>query len=251
MVCDRDQMTRLRTLFMHADPRVRLEAIEAVGTLGDGGTLLGALVDHLNPAESNEAVRSAAWGALCRILERQPAETRLEWAGRLKDLPGRQIEYLIALVDDFAAANPVPAQLDETRELLARLLRAHGRYTESVRHLQELYGAKTAADEVGAGEVGVLLLDSLLRNGQYSERIDRLLPELANRGDDVRAAVVRTVTAYLEEAMQTDNSPELAALAERFRRACAGSCGQPFDDYLDGVVRRMTPPPTTGPADQP
>ena len=251
-VCDRDQLSRLRALFMHADPRVRLEAIEAVGTLGDGETPLEALVNHLNAAaEANEAVRSAAWGAFCAILERQPPETRLEWAGRLQDLPGLQIEYLTAVVEDFASAGPVPAQLDEARELLARLLRAQGRYAESVRHLQELYASGSDGDGTGAGEVGVLLLDSLLRNGQYSERIDRLLPELAQRGDDVRAAVVRTVTAYLDEAMQTDNSPELAALAERLRRACAGSCGQAFDDYLADAIGRSTPPPTTGPADQP
>jgi len=249
-VQDRSQMDRLRALFLHADPRVRLRAMEAVGVLDAGESPLEVLVGHLNPAtESNEEVRSAAWGAFCKILKPLPAAIRLKWAARLKDLPGRHIEYLSALVGDYASANPVPAQLNEARELLALLLREQKRYAESVRHLQELYDALSAAGAPRAGELGLLLLDSMLRNGQYSGRIDQLLPDLAKRGDHVKAKVAAIITAYLEEAKQGDRGPEVAVLAERMRRACQGSYGQSLDDYLTDVVHQLTPRPTTGPAD--
>ncbi len=246
---DRSQLSRLRTLCLHSDPAVRLQAIEAVGTLGDGENALEVLVNHLNvAAETNEAVRSAAWIAFGKILKRQPAETRLKWVARLKDLPGRQIEYLSALAEDWASANPVPAQLHEARELLARLLRAQGRYAESVRHLQELYTPLAAGDDPRSGEIGILLLDSLLRNGQPNERLDSLLPELAKHGEEVRAGVVRTISAYLDEAQQRNDDPELAATVPRLQGACAGLYGQAFDDYLERVVRQLPPPLTTGPA---
>ena len=244
-------MNRLRDLFLHADPRVRRRAIEAVGALGDGESPLEALVNHLNVAtESNEAVRSAAWDAFCTILQRQSAETRLEWADRLKDLPGRQIEYLTALVDDFTSANPVPAQLDEARDLLIRLLREQGRYAESVRHLQERYAALSANGDPRAGKVGVMLLDSRLRNGQHNQRINQLLSELASHADDTKAAVVQTVKTYLDTVIQDGDGPELEALVQRLRLACAGLYGQPFDRYLEEVIHSLTAPPTTGPAER-
>ncbi|MFH0980587.1 MAG: HEAT repeat domain-containing protein [Planctomycetota bacterium] len=247
-VQDRDQLNRLRTLFLHADARVRLQAMEAVGVLGDGEGPLEALLNPLNVAtEPNEAVRSAAWVAFCRILKRQPADARLKWVGRLKDLPGRQIEYLSALVEDFASANPVPGQLGEVRAQLARLLREQKRYAESVRPLQELYTPLSAGGDSRAGEFGVLLLDSLLRDGQHSERIEQLLPELAKHGDDVKAEVVRTITAYMNETMAGNANPELAVLAGRLREACNGLYGQRFDDYLTGVVHQLAAPPSSGP----
>lgn len=250
-VQDREQMERLRGLLLHADPQVRREAIEAVGTLAEDESPLEALANHLNVAtESNETVRSAAWTAFRRVLKREPAEIRLKWVGRLKDLPNRQIEYLTALVEDFAQASPKPAQLNEAREMLARLLREQERYAESIRHLQGLYAVLCAGGDPHAGEIGVLLLDSMLRNGQRSERIEQLLSDLARCGDDVKAGVVRTITDYLRESVQANDAPELATLADRLRRACHGLYGQPFDDHLDSVLHELTPPPTTKPADQ-
>ena len=249
-VQDRSQMDRLRALSLHADPRVRLRAIEAVGVLDEGEGPLEALVSHLNVAtESNEDVRSAAWGAFCKILKRQPAVTRLKWAGRLADLPGRQIEYLSALVQDFTSANPVPVQLNEARESLARLLREHRRYAESARHLQELYDALAAGKDPRAGELGVLLLDSMLRNGPHAERLDQLLLDLAELGDHVKAEATATITSYFADVTRDEADPEVTALAQRIRRACHGSYGQGLDDHLADVVNRLAPRPTTHPAD--
>ncbi|MCP4594418.1 MAG: HEAT repeat domain-containing protein, partial [bacterium] len=153
-------------LCQHADARVRLEAIRALGALGEGQRALEALMNHLNPiTEPRDTVRDAAWEALNRILRSTPAETRLQWAGRLKDLPARQIDYLTTLVDEFANASPEPVQLHQARDLLARLLYGQGRYAEAVRHLQDLYTSLKASDDPTCGEVGVLLLSARLRNG--------------------------------------------------------------------------------------
>ncbi|MCK4659152.1 MAG: hypothetical protein KAV82_06480, partial [Phycisphaerae bacterium] len=250
-VQDDSRMNRLRGLFLHPDARVRLQAIEAVGILGDGEAPLETLANHLSLAtESNEAARSAAWEAFCKILKRQPAETRLRWADRLKELPGRRIEYLTILVDDLAVANSVPDQLNEARRRLALLLREQKRYAESARHLQELYASLPGGDDLRAGEVGVLLLDSLLRNGHSSTRLETLLPELAVLGEDTRAEVVRTITVFLNEAMPGKPDPNLAALAEQLRQAGAGLYGPAFDEFLGEVITKSTPAPTTGPAKQ-
>lgn len=250
-VQDRSQVDHLRTLFLHTDPRVRLRAIEAVGVLGDGESPLEALANHMNVAtEPNEAVRWVAWEAFCKILQRQPAETRLRWVDRLKDLPERKTDYLTALVQNFASANPVPAQLGEARERLALLLREQGRYAESVRYLQECYAAMSAESDPRAGEMGVLLLDSMLRNGQHAERIDQLLAELAKQKDDVKTHVTETIKTYVNGHAQGNADPELVTRVQRLQRACAGLYGQSLDDYLDDAVRRLVPPPTTAPANQ-
>ena len=245
-VQDRGQLVRLRTLCGHSDAAVRLQAMEAVGVLGEGDGSLEVLAGHLNAAvEPNEAVRTAAWNAFGKLLKREPAENRLKWAARLKDVPARQIEYLSGLVDDFSAASPVPPQIDEARELLVRLLRAQARYAECVRHLQEIHAAAVARGDARAGESGLLLLDAMLRGGQTGERLDQLLAELAKLGADTQTGVTRTVTAYLDEAVQRNDDPGLAAVLQRLRHACEGRFGAPFDEYLHGIARQLVPTTTS------
>ncbi|MCP4592255.1 MAG: hypothetical protein GY842_16095, partial [bacterium] len=206
----------------------------------------------LNPiTEPRDTVRDAAWEALNRILRSTPAETRLQWAGRLQDLPARQIDYLTTLVDEFANASPEPVQLHQARDLLARLLYGQERYAEAVRHLQDLYTSLKASDDPTCGEVGVLLLSARLRNGQHGERIRQLLAELANQPDAVRVEVVRAITTFLDEALQADPGPELVELVAQLQEACSGSYGPSLDERLNLLMGEFRPPPDTPPATQP
>ena len=131
-VRDGSRIDRIFALASSNDARVRCRAFEALGVLGGAPAHLEATVSRLSPAtEPSEAVRQAAWGAFCSILQGRPVQVRLEWAARLKDFPEREEAYLKDLTADLAGLQPPPAELDAARRQLAELYDAQGRFAES------------------------------------------------------------------------------------------------------------------------
>ena len=244
---DRSQLARIRTLMGHADPRVRTQAIEAIGSLGGDVADLEALLSRLSAAgEPNEPARAASWSAFCRLIKNKSADVRLVWAERLKELPELHIEYMVALVESLSASASPGPELWEAKDQLATLLLAQKRYTEATRCLEELFDRRTADGAASSVETGLRLLDATLRSGKQ-DRLDVLLPRLALLGETARTGVVSTISAYLGDAMKGTDNSELGELVSRIERASGTLYGEDFRKYLNGVRERLAVPATESP----
>ncbi|MCH8966641.1 MAG: HEAT repeat domain-containing protein [Planctomycetes bacterium] len=200
---DRSKLARLRDHVAHADPLVRLGAVEAVGHLGREDADLECLLPRLNPThEGDELVREAAWEAVRTLLKSRPIARRIEAAQRLRDLPELEIAYLQDLAESLSNANGDVANLEIIHQRLATVRLSRGEYAEATVHLRELYQIQRARpDEVGL-ETGLRWLDAALR-GFPQQDVAEVIKQLSPHED---APIAARIIERVEEYIQPDES---------------------------------------------
>ncbi len=223
------KLPRLRTLTAHADPRVRLEAIEAVGAMGSEEADLERLLARLDPlVENTEFVRDAAWRGFRSHLSRRPLVDRIQAVDRLRDRPELEIRYLEELVDSLPASNGKTAEREGVLDRLGAVLAEQGRHAEAVVHLQALFAALSARSASSTISCGGRVLASMLRSGPHPQLAKFVVTLAAESPSDIaQATVVNTVRDYLDAID-------------------AGA----MDDRTESVLRALQaiPPATLGPA---
>jgi HEAT repeat protein len=196
----RSKLPRLRTLMGHADPRVRLAAIDAVGQLGREQADLEGLLTRLNPAiEANALARDAAWRGFRQVAATWSMDDRISAADRLRDLPELQIRYLEELADALSSVNGDTDQLEKVLDRLAGGLVASGRYEEAVAPLRALFDLQAARSDASTPGTGLRLLNATMR-GPSEAGLATLITRLAALSPDeaFHGRIAETVGSYLE-----------------------------------------------------
>ncbi len=247
---DTTKIARIRTLCSHADPRVRLAAVEAIGVLGNHDDDLAVLQNRLTPPlESNELVRQAAWKGWQTIVAGRPIADRVRAAERLRDFSQLETEYLRNLAQTLATTSNHTTSLQTVRERLVTILTSAGKYGEAVPYLRELFDGYTARSDAAAWPTGLRLLEAILQTpGQQglAELIQRL--SQSAQGDSQKAKIVETVRKYVD-------SPAMATNPDRARRLRAdlgtiepSTVGDGWTDLLSILDARLSAAGTNGPA---
>jgi hypothetical protein len=202
------------------------------------------MTDHDEPA------REAAWVGFLRLMKARPLAQQLEWSERLRDLPEAQIRFLLALENEVAARDTQPADLEAIQRRLGAALASQGQYAEAVGQLQSLYASLSQRNDPGAFDVGLLLLEAMLK-GQLDGDALALIEQLASAAPEESAKqhIVERVTAYFD-------APEVAGDTDRTRSLLAQLCetpipelGQPWSELLSRIEERLQPTEETQEAD--
>lgn len=234
---DLSKLPRMRTLTAHADPLVRLEAIEAVGQLGRELADLERLSTRLNPAEEpNERVRGSAWRGLQAFSSRRPLSERIKVADLLRDTPDLEVRYLEWLADTFPPANSHPEGLQGVLGRLATVLVSLGRHAEAVPHLRSLYDIRIASPGGDPFPAGLRLLDAMLR-GETNVNLPALVQQLAETATDAdsKARLVSVVASYLDSDQAPLSIERRRALLKELRAVPADSLSPEWTELLDRV----------------
>ncbi len=245
-VNDTSKLPRLRALTAHADPRVRLAAIEAVGQLGREEADLESLLTRLNPTiETNELAREAAWRGFRTLLGNRSVGDRFEAAQRLRDLPDLEIEYLEELADALSGVNGDPDDQEAVLDRLAAVLVNEGRYDEAIGHLEALYDRQVTRSDPGATACGLRLLNTMLRSSAVSEAADLVQQLAASAGDNAaRARIIETVGDYLQSPDMTGNPQRARRLLDDLRSVSTEVLGDAWIQLLETADRRLDPDDT-------
>ena len=231
---DQSKLPRLRTLMAHAEPLVRLEAIEAVAQLGREDADLERLLMRLNPAtETNDLARDAAWRGFRQFLSARPAAERVKAAEQLRDLPDLEIRYLEELAGALAASAPNASDLTTVFDRLGTALVLRGRHGEAIPYLKSLYDARLAASDPGAPDAGLRLLAATIRAGAPPATAD-LIRLLAQSADDAgKSKIVDVVRDYLESPAEANGGERLQSLRTELKGLPAGLLPLPWPNVLD------------------
>ncbi|MFQ5414389.1 MAG: HEAT repeat domain-containing protein, partial [Phycisphaerae bacterium] len=238
---DRSRMARLRVLLGYGDEVVRVAAIDAVGRLGRDDEDLGGLLQRMNPAiEPSAVAREAAWGAFRALAGLRPVDKQIAWAARLRDFPGRELAYLLALEDTVAGRSGATADREAVRDAAAAALVADGQHVEAATRLREIYAARTARGDATAFETGLRLLAAELRSPPAG-RLAALVDALARAAPDDagRARVVETVGAYLDADGDTAAVDRVRAVLAELRGVDGGPLGGRWTALLARVSARL------------
>jgi HEAT repeat protein len=232
-VGDGSKVARCRTLMSHADPRVRLAAIEAVARLGREDADLETLLARVNAAvEPNELAREAAWRGCRQLLVERPVEERVRAIDRLREMPELAIRYMDELAASLAAASNNLAELDAVRDRLSAALVQAGRSAEAVPHLRELYAMRIARGDGSAAAVGLRWLEALLKSPSPAGCAE-LIVRLAETSDEssVKGEIVRMVGPYLEGTGNAE-APGARRLLAELRAVPADLLGDSWGELL-------------------
>lgn len=242
---------RLVALVAHTDPRVREAAAKAMGKLGGEPAHLEALMRHLNPpGETNDAVRAEAWNGWREILAREPAEERLRWADRLREMPDRQQTYLEGLVRELSSHNPAPPELAGARERLATLLMARGDAVAALQIWQRLLAGQEAADDASAATVRVHVLTAAAAAGRW-ELVAEMLTRLATAPDDVRGRAADEAAKAITDRLNKGDLDGLRALPAALEPVDLTPYKAELHTAVGAAKKKLAEPPpapTTAPA---
>jgi HEAT repeat protein len=241
-VQDATRMPRLRRHVSHADPLVRLAAIEAIGQLGKEDADLESILPRLNPrTESSEIAREAAWRSFLLLLQNRPPRVRIQAADLLRDVPDREAGYLIALAEDLAVANADPSDLETLWDRIGALLVTQGKFSEAVPYLRKLFSARAMRRDPTAADLGLRLLDALLRTTSFANAPDLIeqLAGMASEDEYMKTRIIETVAQCL-------NSPEMVAdptrtyeVVNELRVVPRDRLGPEWNRLLDRVATRL------------
>jgi HEAT repeat protein len=251
------KLPRLRDLTSHEDLAVRLAAIQAVGDLGrddiDAECLLARMTDHDEPA------REAAWAGFLNLMKALPLAQQLEWSDRLRDLPDAQIRFLLVLENEVTARNTQPADLEAVQRRLGAALASQGQYAEAVSQLQSLYASLSRRNDPGAFDVGLLLLEAMLK-GRLDGDALALIEELASAApeESAKQRIVERVSAYFDAPGVVTDLDRMEGLLAQLRQKPMPELGRPWSELLSRVEERLQPQEeareseagTTTPADE-
>ncbi len=251
VVEDRANLERIIALTGHSDPRVRAVALRAVGKLGGEPAHLEVLLSRLNPAtESNEGVRAAAWEAWQPLVDRKPAADQLQWADRLREVPERYVEYLLAIVTREAGHNPPSAELAEGRRRLATYYGEVGNHAAALPFWQQLYAQLLATSDPQADDVAIQVLTTALAAAQHAV-VTEILTQLATAKPSVKARASRTVADFINAQKPLLEPAALMAVVEAVAAAPLSEYDEAFRTFIADVRKSIVlpqPVPTTAPA---
>jgi len=240
---DASCLDRLVALVGHTDPRVREAAARAWGNLGSEAAHLEALMRHLSPpGETNDAVRAEAWNGWREMLARKPAEDRLRWADRLREMPDRQQAYLEELVRELSGHNPAPPELAASRERLATLLMARGDAAAALQIWQRLLAGTEAADDASAGNVRVHVLTAAAASGRY-ELVAEMLIRLAGAPDEVRGAAADETAKAISDRLNKGDLDGLRALLAALEPVDLDPYKPELHTAVGAAKKRLAEPP--------
>jgi len=212
-VGDLSKLPRLRTLTAHAEPRVRIEAIEAISQLGNEDADLEVLLARLGlAAEPNESVREAAWRGFRQLTSKRSLPERIRAADRLREMPDLSIKYLEELAAALATNGNHTAELDTVRDRLAATLAEANKHTEATVYLRALYESRLARGDDAARAIGLRWLESSLRNSN-PQSASEVIIRLAEASDaaPVKGEIVRIVAQYLETITDAERGRKLVS----------------------------------------
>lgn len=228
------KLSRVRTLMSHAEPLVRLEAIETVAQLGREDADLERLITRLNPAtETNDLARDAAWRGLQQFLATRPVSERVKAAERLRELPDLEIRYLEELAGVLAPSTGSQDDLLTVLDRLGSVLTALGRYGEAVPYLKSLYDVHVATSDPGAFEVGQRLLAATLRGGTPTAAADLIRSFSRGASDEGKSKIVDVVREYMAAPPSPENAERLQALRTQLKSLPADLLPGPWPGILD------------------
>ncbi len=242
-VGDSSKLPRIRTLMAHADPRVRLAAIEAAGHLGREDADVEALLSRLNPAvESNDSARDAAWRGFRQLVGKRAIPDRIRAAERLREMPDLSVKYLDELAGILATSGDHAAELDAVRDRLATTLVAAGKDAEAVPHLRALYEMRLTRADGAAQATGLRWLESALRssNPQGTAEVIVRLGE-ATGAEPVKAEIIRTVAQYLETPAAVADADRSRKLLAELRTVPSDLLGDPWTQLLQRFAAQLEP----------
>ncbi len=242
-VGDSSKLPRIRTLMAHADPRVRLAAIEAAGQLGREDADVEALLSRLNPAvESNDSAREAAWRGFRQLVGKRAIPDRIRAAERLREMPDLSVKYLDELAGILATSGDHAAELDAVRDRLATTLVAAGKDGEAVPHLRALYEMRLTRADGAAQATGLRWLESVLRspNPQGAAEVVVRLGE-ATGAEPVKVEIIRTVAQYLEIPAAVADADRSRKLLAELRTVPSDLLGDPWTQLLQRFAAQLEP----------
>jgi len=242
-VGDSSKLPRIRTLMAHADPRVRLAAIEAAGQLGREDADVEALLSRLNPSvESNDSARDAAWRGFRQLVGKRAIPDRIRAAERLREMPDLSVKYLDELAGILATSGDHAAELDAVRDRLATTLVAAGKDGEAVPHLRALYEMRLTRADGAAQAAGLRWLESALRspNPQGAAEVIVRLGE-ATGAEPVKAEIIRTVAQYLETPAAVADADRSRKLLAELRTVPSDLLGDPWTQLLQRFAAQLEP----------
>lgn len=244
------KLDRVRELSSHADPHVRLAAIETISALGSGDADLEALQARLAPSsESNELVRSAAWEGWQSFVAERPVAERVRAAEKLREIPDLEGEYLVELVRTLSASSNHRAELEAVRQRIVQVLTLAGKYSEAAPHLRDLYEGYAARSDPQAWTIGLRWLDTILQTpGQQglAELITRLCQ--ATQDEALRSKVVDTVRQYVDSPAMLNDPDRSRRLLADLQSINAGSVGDGWTELLAMLDARVKTAAVSGPA---
>jgi HEAT repeat protein len=220
---DTSKLARLRSLTEHADPIVRLAAVQALAELGSENADLERLLTRLNPSnESNGPVREAAWTGFREYMSRRGVGERIQAADRLRDLPELMVRYLSELADSMAPTNGNTSDLATVLDRLGVALMNQGKYTEAATRLRQLFEIRSGTGYPDTFDVGLRWLRATLRAKSptgLSEFVARLFG-LAGDGE-ARERIVNEVRQVIELPSFSEDPIRARAILNELRMVTA------------------------------
>jgi len=210
--------TRMRALSAHADPLIRLAAVEALGELAAEDVDLESLLTRLNPSiESSDTVRDAAWRSVRGLLAVKPVAEQIEAAARLREVPELEIAFLTDLAQRLSPNNGHATDLDMVYDRLGTLQFVTGRYADAAKNLRSLYEVRAAIPTKERVSAGIRWLDALLRIPGYPQLGDGIDYLARSFAKESRPRIVDTVNAYVDSLPQASTGDQHARLEEELR----------------------------------
>lgn len=251
---DASKLPRVRSLVGHNDPRIRLAAVDAVGSLGRENADLESIFSHLNPAqESDEAVRQAAWKSFRQFLSRRPMEERIAAARRLREWPDLETQYTEQLANVLATAGEYNENLETLRDRLAILAIKAGKYEEAIPHLRELYAMRFGHQDPRAVDDGIRWINAVLKSPEM-QNLSQVVVRVGEGSSDpsIRNRVVDAIRDYVEATDLTVDTKRSARLLIELRSVNKELFGDAWTKLLAEIEAKSKPPtpaqtPSPGP----
>lgn len=248
MLGDISKKPRFRSLASHADPRVRLAAVEALGKLGREDADLEPLLTRMNPTiEPNELVRDAAWRAFRDTLAQRSVRDRIRTAERLRDVPDLETKYLAELIASLSASGEDGPELDELRDRLSTILVAAGRPAEALPHLRDLYEAAASRSRPDAAAIGIRWLEAALHSPTH-QGVGEVVTRLAQAGTDDtwKTKIMDTIARYFESADAIADADRTRRLVVDLRSVSAELLGERWKTLIAEWTVRFEVPGARG-----
>lgn len=249
------KVARLRVLVAHADPSVRLAAIEAVAELGREDSDLETLRLRLNPTvETSALVREAAWKAFRDLVARRPLAEQIRASDRLRDTPELALRLLEELLDTASAPNAnvgdaTARDVLQIRDRLAANLVSLQRFAQAAPHLRLLFESPEFNSGAARLEYGTRWLNALLHAGSPKEVSEAVLQLRATVGNhSVESAVVETFQRYADSPAFLADRDRARGLCDQLRTASGNDWTPAWPEAIARAVNRLESPEPPGSA---
>lgn len=248
---DKSKLVQLRNLTEHADLLVRLEAIEAVGQLGQEEGDLERLLTRLNPAvESDAQAREAAWRGILHFWSVRPIEERIAAADRFRELPDREMQYLDQLASELSLNNGSSVHMITVLDRQAKLLVGLSRHAEACAPLQKLFDHLLDRSDPSVGQCASRLLEASLRGGSDTADLFKRLGTTLD--DQAKAQLVNVLASYVDSPEVLHDETRSKALLTQMNTVAAKLFGEAWKRLIDKLNLRLktddrAEPPTSPP----